>query len=101
MPDLTSLSGLLKEFGPLGLALIMMGAGLIYLLKWLRSEQDRAEKERKESHDKFATTLDKLTERYERIADKMAASLQKQAERIDALSERVNTLDDHVRDLRP
>lgn len=103
MEDVTSLSGVLKEFGPLGLALLLMGAGLVYILRWLRSEQERAEKERKESHDKFTTTLEKQAERSERIMDntvtKFTVAMDKQIARIDHLSERVDELDNHVRGL--
>lgn len=103
MDDLTSFSGILREFGPLGLSLILMGTGLVYLLRWLRSEQERAEKERKESHDKFTVTLEKQSERAERIMDntvsKFTTALDRQVERIDVLSDRVDRLDDHVRGL--
>lgn len=112
MTDVTTLAGLWEKYGPLGMCLILMGAGLVYSLKWLRGEQEknreerkeelqRAAQERKEAHDKFSSQLDAIGSRYERMmntaVDKFDKSLEKQGVRIDALADRVDKLDDHLR----
>lgn len=91
--EVTALSELLKQYGPLGFSLILMALGLVYLLRWLRNEQDRAEAERKEAHDKFANSLEKQGQRHEVIikdtVSQFTQALDKQGQRIDKLEDRM------------
>lgn len=108
----TSFSEMLKQFGPYGICLFLMGSGLVYFTRWLREEQNRAMTERKETHGEFLSELEKKGERHERImtqtVDKFTAalkehstvingSLERHGNKIEELADRVDKLDDHVR----
>ena len=98
---MTEVAELFRQFGPMGLALVLMGAGLVYLLKWLREEQTRSETERTSAHDKFSKQIEEQGARHERIigvtVDKFDRSLERHGQRIDVLSDRVDKLDDRIR----
>lgn len=93
MQEISTLADLFKQYGPMGLSMLLMGAGLVYLLRWLRSEQDRSEAERKEAHEKFALSLEKLGARHETVTQNMVVqittALEKHGDRIDKLEDRM------------
>jgi len=107
-----SFTEMLKQFGPYGICLFLMGSGLVYFTRWLREEQTRAMNERKETHNEFLNEREKKGARHERImvytVDKFTialkehstvinGSLEKHGNKIEELVDRVDKLDDHMR----
>jgi hypothetical protein len=48
---MTEIAELFRQFGPAGLTIILMGGGLVYLTKWLRTMQEQSAVQ----HDKVRT----------------------------------------------
>lgn len=94
----------LKEFGPMGVAVVLMGAGLVYLTRWLREDRKSTDTANGEMRKEFLTALkDQRTETastLREVTSEFKDALKDHGDRIDHLSGRVDMLDGHVRGMR-
>ena len=102
-----SFSEMLKQFGPYGICLFLMGSGLVYLMRWLREERKQTDITHEGIRNQFLTALkDQRTENLAAIKDQREEHSQSLKEvnethkRIDTLSASVDRIDSHVQQLR-
>ncbi len=102
--DLTALSEVLKQSGPWGLCMLLMGSGLIYLTRWLREERKQTDIAHEAIRAQFLAAIkDQRTEHTQslrEVTSDFKDSLAEQGKRIDGLAQKVEGLDEHVQELR-
>jgi hypothetical protein len=90
-----------KQFGPMGLAVILMGSGLVYLLKWLRDMQEKSTTQHDLARREFMTALKEQQAEHRGIVREVVTEFKtmhnEHGERIDQLAVRIDRIDDHVR----
>lgn len=100
----TSFSEMLKQFGPYGICLFLMASGLIYLMRWLREERKQTDVTHEGIRVQFLGQLkDQRTEytsSLKQVTTDFREAMKEQSNRIDVLSTKVESIDDHVQELR-
>jgi len=98
MPEI---SDVLKQFGPTGLTIVMMGYGLIYLTKWLREMQDQSGQQHDKVRAEFTQTLkdyrDEHTTALKDIVTEFKSMHTELGGKVDQLSNRVDNLGNALR----
>jgi hypothetical protein len=101
MTELTSLSELLKMYGPMGVAVLLMGLGLIYQTRWLRDMQDKSTLQQDKTRAEFTQALkDQRKEHTDSLREIVAEFKVMHHDlglKVDEMRERLDELDDHIR----
>lgn len=99
-----SFTEMLKQFGPYGICLFLMGSGLIYLTRWLREERKATDVMHEGIRSQFLSQLNDQRSDYtsslKQVTTDFRDAMKEQNIRIDGLSSEVKTLDGHVQELR-
>ena len=89
---MNDLSQLFEKFGPTGMTIIMMGAGLVYITRWVRELQDKWIGQ----HETFTKALDAQREaHHESLKEVVVEFKQMHAElgaKVDKLADRIDSL---------
>jgi hypothetical protein len=90
-----------RQFGPMGLAVVLMGSGLVYLLKWLRDMQEKSTVQHDLARREFMTALKEQQTEHRGIVREVVTEFKamhyEHGERIDQLAVRIDQLDRGLR----
>lgn len=99
-----SFTEMLKQFGPYGICLFLMGSGLVYLMRWLREDRKQTDITHEGIRVQFLGQLKdqrgEYTASLKQVTTDFKEAMKEQSTRIDGLSDKVEKLDDHVQELR-
>lgn len=100
----TSFSEMLKQFGPYGICLFLMGSGLVYLMRWLREERKQSDLTHEGIRNTFLVQLKdqrtEYTESLKEVTVDFKEAMNEQGKRIDNIATKVDQIDDHIQELR-
>lgn len=104
MIEPTSFTDMLKQFGPYGICLFLMAAGLVYQMRWLREDRKQQDISQENIRNQFVLQLkDQRTEyttTLKQVTSDFKEAIGEHSKSIDNLSERVDKIDGHVQELR-
>lgn len=94
--ELTPLVEILRQFGPTGLTIIMMGGGLVYLTRWLRTMADKHDERYDKSQERFIVALNQQRQEFkaslQEVVTEFKGMHEELGEKVDRLSQRVDAL---------
>jgi hypothetical protein len=98
---MTEIAELFRQFGPTGLTIILMGGGLVYLTKWLRTMQEQSAIQHDKVRGEFTAALKDQQADHRASLREVVCEFKvmhgEHGEKIDRLTERIDKIDDHVR----
>lgn len=99
--DFAPMVEVLRQFGPTGLTIIMMGGGLVYLTKWLRHMAEKNDERYERMQEKFLTSLDTLRKENHLAMSQVVEEFKNMHENLrDDLGGKMDKLAERVNDLR-
>ena len=100
----TSFNEMLKQFGPYGVCLFIMGCGLVYLMRWLREDRKANDLSQSGIRTEFLSALkDQRIEHrasLKEVTTDFRDAINEHGKRIDMLSTKIDGIDEHVQELR-
>jgi hypothetical protein len=98
---MAEIAEMFKQFGPMGLAVILMGAWSVYSARWLREMQDKSAVQHDKVRSEFTVALREQRLEHTASLREVVAEFKlihgDMGDRIDHLSNRVDNLDDRLR----
>lgn len=100
----TSFTEMLKQFGPYGVSLFLMGSGLVYLMRWLREERKQSDATHEGIRNTFLGQLKdqriEYTDSLKQVTADFKGAMTEQGKRIDNIAVKVDQIDEHIQELR-
>lgn len=100
----TTFSDMLKQFGPYGICLFLMAAGLVYQMRWLREDRKQQDISQENIRNQFVLQLkDQRTEyttTLKQVTSDFKEAIGEHGKSIDHLAQRIDEIDGHVQELR-
>jgi hypothetical protein len=101
MTEITTLTEMLKQYGPMGVAVLLMGLGLIYQTRWLRDMQDKAAVQQDKARAEFTQALKDQREEHtaslREVVNEFKEMHKDLGEKVDGMRRRLDDIDEHIR----
>lgn len=99
-----SFTEMLKQFGPYGICLFLMGSNLVYLMRWLREERKQSDLTHEGIRSQFLVQLKdqraEYTDSLKEVTVDFKEAMNEQGKRIDNIATKVDQIDEHIQELR-
>jgi hypothetical protein len=98
---MTDITEIFRQFGPTGLTIILMGGGLVYLMKWLREMQEQSSSQHDKVRTEFMAELRAQRQEFSgslrEVVGQFKGMHDDMGERIDHLGEQFDRLKEQLR----